>query len=236
MADGNNKVRQPYLKYDSVLIGPQAKDLDTGYYNDWTSLARSGTLRWFTDRTGGVPNWASSQQTDRSDWAFEVYQAGIEFYAPSVNALFNSNVTDLYMPEIFTTQLAQQMDFEWKIADVDYVLKVPGVHAPAGVGPSGIVYDSSPAGVVMGANNGEPIVSNSWKFPDPLRISTRTTISVESRIEQPLNQLFSGISGPGFKSYPNGDPAGTSIRMPNYYWIRVWLRGARYIENIGARG
>lgn len=230
------KVKQPYLKYDSIIIGPGAKQLDPGYFEDWLTFGRATSLKWFTDRASAVPNWATSTNTDRSDWPLEVHQGGVEFYAPYVDRQVNINITDNFMPQIFTTKLPVEMEFNFQIADTDLVLKLPGVHAPAGVGPFGIVYDASPAGIIAPAINGEPLINNSWKFPDPMRISTRTTITVSSRVEDPLIGLFTGgLTGPGFKAYPI-NPAGQIYNLPNWYVIRVWLRGARFIENIAARG
>lgn len=229
------KVKQPYLKYDSIVIGPNAKSMDSGFFNDWVTFARSSTLRWFTDRSSSVPNWASSSNTDRTDWAFEAHQAGIEFWAPKVVRNQNTEVTDIWMPETFTVDLPTMMSFDFKLADTDVVLKLPGVHAPAGVGSSGLFYDNSPSPTVIPAINGVPMIANSWKFPDPLKISMRTTITVESRVEEPLTGLLTNAAGPGFKVYPV-NMAGASYDLPNFYVIRVWLRGARYIDNIGARG
>lgn len=230
-----SKVKQPYLKYDSLVVGPGAKDLDTGYFNDWATFARASTLRWFVNRNSAVPDWASSQTSDRSDWAFEAHQGGIEYWAPTVNRATNVNVTDSFMPEIWTMDLPRQMSFEWKIADTDFVLKVPGVHAPGAVGPSGIVYDQSTAQIIAPPTNGLPIITNSWKFPDPLKISMRSTMEVQSRIEEPLNAMLAAMTGPGVKLYPTG-PAGNNYSLPCYYVIRVWMRGARYIDDVSARG
>lgn len=229
------KVKQPYLKYDSIVVASGAKDLDTGWFNDWPSFARASTLRWFTNRNSNIPQWASSQTSDRSDWAMEVHQAGIEFWAPTVNRAVNANVTDNFMPEIWSVNMPQQMAFEWQVAGTDFVLLVPGVHAPGAVGPGGIVYDSSPAGVVFPPPNGVPVITNSWKFPDPLKIAMRSTMEVQSRIEEPLNGMLVNMTGPGGKIYPTG-PAGGVYTLANYYVIRVWLRGARYIDDISARG
>ena len=236
MATQPAKVRQPFLKYDSIIIGPSAKDLDAGFFNDWPAFSRSSTIKWFVDRSSSVPNWASSSNTDRSDWAFEIHQAGIEFMSPAANTLVNTNATDNWMPEMFSTKLVEQMCFEFQVADTDMVLKIPGVHAPAGVGASGLIYDGSTTANVHPATNGVPTISNSWKFPDPLKVSMRSMMTVQSRMEEPLNTTFSNITGPGNKFVPNGAAAGGFTFTPCWYVIRVWLRGARFIDNVGARG
>ncbi len=230
-----SKVKQPYLKYDSLIVAQGAKEIDQGFYNDWATLSRASTLRWFTDRASGIPNWCTSQLSDRSDWAFEVHQAGIEYWAPTVNSARNANPTDNQMPEIWSVNMPQQMAFEWKLADTDFVLKVPGVHAPGAVGPHGIQFDQSPSGIIFPPPNGTPVITNSWKFPDPLKISMRSTMEVQSRIEEPLVGLLAAMTGPGSKLYVTG-PAGGVYALPNYYVIRVWMRGARYIDDISARG
>lgn len=235
MASAPVKVRQPWLKYDSIVIGTGAKTQDTGWFNVWSEFATASKVQWFTDRNSSVPDWATSDDSDRTDWPYEVHQFGIEFWAPAFTEQRNNILTDNYMPIVFTQQLANRLAFRLQLAQTDIILKIPGPHAPGAVGPYGLVMDNMPAGTVSPPTNGEPQIANSWKFPDPVKISMRSTIKLETRVEWPDQQFLSAVTGPGAQVFPV-NAVGDVSSLPNLYIIRAWLRGARYIENIGARG
>lgn len=229
------KVRQPWLKYDSIVIGPGAKTQDTGWFNTWQEFASASKISWFGDRSSSVPDWATSDDSDRTDWPYMIHQFGIEFWAPHTLQTRNALLTDNWAPLYFTQNLPFRLAFRLQLAQTDQILKLPGVHAPGGTGASGTVLDNSPSAMVIPPSNGTQSIKNSWIFPDPVKISTRSLIRLETKVEFPDQQFLAQAVGPGSQFFPvnaAGDPA----LLGNYYIIRAWLRGARYIENIGARG
>lgn len=228
-------VEQSALKWDTVCVQSNAKDFDSGWFNDFPTFAKASTIKFFVDRNSSVPEWATSQNSDRTDWAFEAHQMGIEFFAPAVDTIRNVNPVDNYLAEVWTTLLPRFTSFSLRLADTDQVLKLPGCHAPGGVGPHGMIRDGSDSPIMIPPTNGIPDVANSWKFPAPIKIAMRSTAVVETRIEEPVLSLLSVVTGPGSKIYPTG-PVGGAVFIPNTYGIRVWLRGRRFIDQIGARG
>lgn len=248
----NTRVAEQWVRYDSIVIGPGASDVDNGWYNTWAEFAAASKLVWFDKRSANVGDAYSNQTAERSDWAQDFFQTGIEWFAPLGLGERETQILDqVIMPELFTRELPNRMAFSVKLAQADEIAQFPGTHAPSGMGTTGIVASQSAATLFSPGQQGDPHTSNSWKWPEPVMLPAQGTIRVTARIDSPLKELLAELGSignatpvrqcPGFKQIPpctvdtgfSEEP--TFILYPNWYVIRVWFRGPRYLQLRGGR-
>lgn len=241
----NTRVAEQWERYDSIVIGPGAGDLDDGWFNSWADFAGADELNWFTKRSTSVGKAYANQSTERTDWAQDFYQTGIEFFAPAGMGELEQEVLDqVIMPLLFVRELPNRMPFKITIADSDTVALFPGSHAPPGYGTTGVEASQAPAPLMVPGQQGDPHVSNTWKWPEPIMLPAQGRITVTARIDAPIKSFLGKLAGcPGSKNVP---PCGAAlapgdnsevvpIEYPNWYVIRVFFRGPRYLQIRGAR-
>lgn len=241
----DTRVAEQWERYDSVVIGPGARDIDSGWFNDWASFAAADKIEFFKQRASSVGDSYSNQGTERTDFAQDFYQTGIEFYAPAGLGELETDLLDqMIMPLFFVRELPNRMPFRVKIADADEIALFPGSHAPSGYGVTGVEASQAPAPMMSPGQQGDAHVSNTWKWPEPVMVPAAGRISVIARIDTPAREFLRQLDGcPGSKNMPpcgaaqaslNNEPV-ESILYPNWYMIRVFFRGPRYLQLRGAR-
>ncbi len=237
------RVAEQWERYDSVVIGPTAKAFDEGWFNTWAEFAAADEIVWFQKRSSNVGRAYSNQQTERTDWAQDFYQTGIEFYAPPGLGERERDILDqVIMPIFFTRELPNRMSFRIALADADTIAEFPGIHCPSGYGTTGVEASQAPAPLMIPGQTGDAHVSNTWKWPEPVMLPAQGRIAVRGRIDQPIKAYLAQLTTcPGFKSLPLCGPAQpptgpvSLASYPNWYVIRVFHRGPRYLQLRGAR-
>jgi len=234
------RVAEPFVFVDTIVIGPGARDRDPGWFNTWQQFADASEIVWHTRRNPNVGEAYTNRPTERLDYAFDLYKLGIDFYAPTGMARHELDYLDaLPMPILFGDELIRCMSFSLDISATDNLLKIRGDKAPAGGASSGFFSDSSPASIIHASQNGTPQFRNMFSFPEPVMVPASATLTVTSRINDPIKGLFSQLTtSPGSKSLPLGNPAGGPqlfYTYPNWYKIAVFYVGARYLQLRSAR-
>lgn len=250
MADVDNQLaqmmqsarnREQWLRYDSIVIGPGAKDVSTGWFNSFADFANADNLTWFTaNRNGDVGLAYANISGTQEDFAQRVYQSGVEFIAPLGSANFDDAAIEGtgILQSMFVAELSKRMSFQFKVQDTDNVIIAPGIHLPGATGVEG------QQGVIQGAlasnagHNGAARVENSWKWPDPLALPAKSKITVTAQISKPIKDFLLQLDNlPGSKSIPvpagtdaDGNPLVEFATQRNWYVIRVWHRGPRYVQ------
>ena len=228
------RAEEQWERYDSVVIGDGAADQSRGWFNTWNAFAGAQQLRWFSGRDPGVGSAFTNQFDSRSDWAQDFHQVMCEFIAPPGMADIESDGNDaLITPTLFAQLLPQYLRLRVVLSDSDDIAAAPASHYPAGFGTSYPLVSAAAAPTVYAGNNGEPIVSNTWKFPEPVMLAAKSQIRIEGEISQPLAGAFLAMAGPGFKLIPAAN--GQDFQLANFYIIRITLRGPRYLQLRGAR-
>lgn len=221
-------------RYDSIVIGPGASDKSRGWFDTWEDFANADQLEWFSGRDTAAGPAYTNQNTERTDWAQDLYQTRIEFIAPPGLGDLETDVNDgQTLPILFTQQFPNQISIKVVLADSDEIARAPASHFPAGIGgayPS--VYGAAAPGAI-GAPNGDPHISNAWKWPDPIMLAAKAKLTVRGSIDAPLRGLLAAMAGPGYKDMPDGK--GGIKQMPNWYTIRISHWGPRYLQIRGAR-
>lgn len=230
------RVAEAWERYDGIAIGPGARDIDQNYFNTWSDLASADIITWFSSRAPGVGKSFTNQRTERTDWAQDFYQFGMEFYAPAGFADLETDQNDAqFFPLLFVKELAKRMSIRITIADTDEILVIPANRAPSGVGDASAFADGSAAPFMSPGVQGVPIMSNTWKFPVPIMLPAVGKITVEARIDNPLRNFYQQFTAsPGSKRVFN--PATQAfVEMGNLYTIIAAFRGPRYLQFRGAR-
>lgn len=249
MADAIRAVRaaEAWERYDTINVGPGAAQQSRGWYETFAGMAAADKLTWFVGREPSVGDAYTNQATERSDFAQDLYQFGAEFIAPTGFAEYEGGTEAQFIVDMFTKELPQRLSFRVKIAGVDDVLVLPGTHAPAGMGRTGAFGTDGVAPIFDGGTQGQAHVSNSWKWPDPIMLPAKAQIQVTARIDEPLRTFMQQLTGyPGVKAIPIRTlPAlGTApvtqnlvrnVAYPNWFGIRLFMRGPRYVQLRGAR-
>ncbi len=235
--------KEQWLRYDSVVIGPGAKEVDPTWFDTWAQFANAEKIRFNGgNRNGNVGLAYSNQQSEREDFAQDIYQSGIEFFSPPGILDLEQDATDaLLMPLIFTQELPRRSSFLFQIADTDTIAVAPGIHMPAGVGTSGGATVNPAADVTPSGVQGTPDVRNTWNWPEPIKIPAQAQFTVTMRLDQPWKRcLLQLVNSPKSKVIPipppePGQESPGVIVCENWYVIRVWHRGPRYVQLRGAR-
>lgn len=237
------KVRseEQWLRYDTICIGKGASAVDKGWFENFRDFANASNLVWFTSgRTSTVGESFCNLSGQSEDFAQRIYQSGIEFIAPPGLLGLTSNLADGGVAQtLFTEELPNYMRFNVKVQNVDEVLSVPGIHMPAGVGVTGQNASGAGALFTVAGHTGDANLRNTWSWPHALGIPSKSKIEVNARIDDPLKAWLLSLptSLPGSTDVPATDDNGevNTYALENWYRIRIWHRGPRYVQLRGAR-
>lgn len=225
---------EQWERYDSIVIGEGARARDNGWFDSWAELAAASEIQFFSGRGGNVGHAYTNQNTERTDWAQDLYQTHIEFVAPPGNADLEEQPLDAgYFAQMFTQQLPDALDVRVTLAESDDIARAPARHFPAGFGTTSPFIDGAASPQVLAGNSGVASVSNAWKWPTPIMLAAKSKLTVSMRLNEPLLSALRNMPPPGAKRIEL--PDGTVIRVPNWYVIRVTFRGPRYLQLRGAR-
>lgn len=229
------RAEEQWERFDSVVIGRDSANQSRGWFNSWNGFASAQQLRWFSGRDPGVGSAFTNQFSERSDWAQDFHQVCVEFIAPPGISDIETDQNDaLITPLLFAQMLPQYLNLTLVLSDSDSIAQAPASHYPSGFGISYPLVASAAATTVFAGNNGEPIVSNSWKFPSPVMLAAKSSIRIEGEISQPLRGALQAMAGPGDKLIPTANPQ-EPFSLANFFIIRATLRGPRYLQLRGAR-
>lgn len=228
------RVAEMWERYDSVVIGPGASDKSKGWFNTWADFAGADVLQWFSGRDTNAGPAFVNQTTERTDWAQDFYYTRIEFISPPGMADIETEPNDAQItPTLFAQQFPTQMSIKIVMSDADEIAKAPANHFPAGHGVTNPIISAAAAPSVIAGGQGDPHISNGWRWPDPVMLAAKAKVTVIGGIDAPLRAMLSNLPGPGYKNIPIGD--GEVHAMPNWYVIKVTHGGPRYLQLRGAR-
>lgn len=228
------RAAEQWERTDSIVIGPGARDVDDGWFNTWTEFAEADELVWFNGRSTNAGKSLVNQLSERTDWAQTIHQSLVEFIAPVGMSDIETDPNDGFRtPQLFVQLLPQYMPMQVKLSDTDGIALSPASHFPSGFGTSYPVQDGAAAPSAFGGNQGDPVVTQGWKWPDPVRLAAKSLIQNIAKIDQPMRRFLAALPGPGFKQFPDGQ--GGTVLLPNWYIIRCTHRGPRFLQLRGAR-
>ncbi len=232
---------EQWLRYDTICIGKGAKQVNTNWFEDFATFAGASNLVWFTaGRTKTVGESFCNLSGQSEDFAQRIYQTGIEFIAPPGMLGYTENLADGgIMQTIFEEEFPNYMRFSTKVQNVDEVLQLPGIHQPAGVGVTGQSATGAGALFTVAGHTGDANLRNTWAWPHALGIPSKSKIEVNATVDDPLKTFLLSLPDtlPGTTNVPvtNADNEVATFALENWYRIRIWHRGPRYVQLRGAR-
>ena len=227
------RAQEWWQRYDSVVIGPGARDRSRGWYNSWADFANASTIKWFGGREGAGLEY-TNQERERTDWAQDLFFTNVEFITPSAPGDTYTEPNDAeVMKYLFTGDLANQLTLTTVLAESDEISKAPAIHYPAGWGNAYAALGSVSSPTVLPGTSGEPNINNAWKWPEPIMLAAKATLQVNGILGSPLRDVLGNLPGPGFRSIPDGN--GGFVEIPCWYVIRITFSGPRYLQLRGAR-
>jgi len=232
---------EAWLRYDSHVIGKGASKVHNSWHENWQDFANASKLIWFTaGRTEAVGEAYCNLAGQQEDYAQRVFQSGIEFIAPPGYQGFEENIADTgFIQSLFLNMLPNNMSFGIKLQNVDNILRLPGIHMPAGTGVSGAVQNGAGALFSMPGHTGDANLRNTWSWPTPVGIPSQSKIQYSAEIDDPMKSFLRALPTnlPGNAQLPAiGDNNELElIEFNNWFVIRVWNRGPRYVQLRGAK-
>lgn len=230
------RAQEQWERYDSVVVGQGASVQARGWFENWNTFAQAQNLQWFSGRDAGVGPSYTNQEGERTDWAQDIYQVTVQFIAPLGIADLETDPNDALNTQALFMMLASNLHLRVILSESDEIASAPADHFPASFGQANVLANQQASPVFSVGTNGEAVVTNSWKFPEPIMLAAKSKITVRGTIDRPLANTFLNILGPGQKNIPTGRPAPNDfVLQPNWYVIRVTMRGPRYLQLRGAR-
>ena len=225
---------ETWTRYDTIVIGKGASQRSRGWFETWKEFSEADQLEWFSGRDTAAGPAYTNQNTERTDWAQDLYQTRIEFIVPPGLADLETDSNDaLITPVLFSTLFPNLISIKVVLADSDEIMRAPAAFYPAGLGPAYGHISGAASPSTIAPSNGEPHISNSFVWPDPIMLAAKAKLTVRGSIDAPLRGLLADMIGPGSKNVPIGD--GATSNMPNWYGIRISFWGPRYLQIRGAR-
>lgn len=231
--------KEQWCRYDSVVIGPGARDEDPGWFNNWQQFAAvQDEIKLFAGPRQNV-NPAYSNSGEREDWAQMVYGMWGEFLAPVTDTRQLTNQLDADLARWWTNEVPRATYLTVKLQDTDQILSIPATYAPAGHGATELRVDGASAPTINPGNSGSSQVGQCWQWPIPLGVPALKRIQVGLKFDR---RIFSSIAyasnAPGFTTWVGQDPNNPFnfiiSNIANRFVLRVGLFGPRFVQLRGA--
>lgn len=229
------RAQEQWERIDSIVVGEGASALSRGWFDSFALMAGAANLVWFSGRDPSVGPAYTNQDGERTDFAQDIYQVTVQAIIPVGQADLESNSNDASTYPLLFAQFLSALSLRVVLSESDEIANAPADHFPGSFGIANLTLASQPAQVTYAGTNGEAIVSNSWKFPEPIMLAAKSRITVKGLIDRPYRDTFAALVGPGHKVIPTGNPAAPTVNHPNWYTIRMTMRGPRYLQLRGAR-
>ena len=230
--------KEYYPWYDSVVVGPGANDASSSWFNTFSDFGNADRILWFRGNGRTVGESYSNMPNERLDFAYTIYGAQVDFFAPYGNARFDADIIDSQvMPLYWLHDLPQRLSMKLKIAGTDELFTIPAVKIPSGGGPINTIITGNIDATVSGGSNGLMMAQNMWVAPEPFELPANQTLTVEGRVDAPLRGYLQALTAnPNSKLLPTGNPAGGNLyTMPNWFAVRFLFHGAAHRQLRGAR-
>lgn len=235
------RAAQPWIRYDSVVVGQGFGNSQIGWYNNFRDFALEESLVFFsTNRTKQAGLEFVNISGDTEDWAQKIYATRIEFGASPGIGQFDADSRDSTLWQyIWKEELTRRMSVAIELADTDNVFQGVPVMMPSNMGTDGSNSDGNASAVNTGAHTGNANLGVGYVWPKPLEVPAKGKITCTLRLGRGLRQLLQSVAdGPSVKVIPVVDPQTgqeTTVEVPNVFFIRISMWGPRRVQLRGAR-
>lgn len=234
------RAEEQWLRYDTICVGRGASRISPSWFENFADFANADSLVWNDGtRTRQVGTSYCNQSGDTEDWAQRVYQSGMDFEAPSGMLGYEEVGAEAgQLQQIWIRDMPSMMAASVILQDTDTVLLVPAEHLPSSAGVSGQSMNGAGFLVADAGQRGTGDTRNTWTWPVPLDLAAKSKIAVSARIDTPIREFLRGLDTVPTAKFVVVPAAGGGVKQVeyrNWYRIRVWHRGPRYVQLRGAR-
>jgi hypothetical protein len=230
MGESFSNVRQDFLLWDTIRIGPNVPTQVSGWFANFTDLLADGNKQsFFNQRQESEAHTAYTNMKKKTglDWHVIITDIGIGFdYPDPVNVdMFDG---DRSAAKLFTQKCMKDSSCALFIGGADYkILSFVPEMAPYGFGPQGNQVGGSLTSFSSLVTNGNPAGGNRFWFTNQaIPLPKDTAINVDWTMEKPLRDLLTAMVAPKPIVFATGD-------YVNEVKISVCIRGLREVQQLG---
>lgn len=220
--------------YDAAQIRSDIEQDKLGY-KSYQAMGALDEWPFFDQRKSDVGiAYTNRDSNETLEYVFHAYSLGVRFVpAPClVEPPADGGGADNHLVhQVLNQALLEHVGLIVRVQQDDKLIHQATL-APDGAGPFGVSVGVA-GGVApfagVGAycsTNGEPLLANRWKWPDPVSIPRGATFSVRLRPSKYLKALMTAMPGPGDYDFHNGTVKTT---VPACALMRVDLIGKREV-------
>lgn len=249
-------VSEAQLLYDTVLVCNDVNDWE--FHDGWTTtfalLGAQIEIPFFNvrNRNHGLP-YNNQDTRDQTAYGMQIYSMGVSFFAPQIaSQLFESGrtqwdvdcVEEIHSP-IWEADLPRHASITLRINQDDRIRHQVAM-APPGYGPFGggmghgdpnqwgadAASQDIPSIMKGATTQSVPENTNRWKFPVPIDVPRRATISAVLKFSEYARQLLQTMAGPGDLWFWDSDNH-VSLVKSSCFGIQLSLQVKRYVQQRG---
>ena len=261
-AAGYQNVPEALTLCDTILICGYAKSLKwhDGYFGTFALAGQANSWPFFNVRNRNHGLAYNNQDTrDTLAYAFEIYSIGVDFWAPAViqqqqyfapNGSAEAMLSYQNMSALWICDLPRHASIKFNV-NQDEKLNATCCMVPPGMGPVGggagqgdfATLIPPPFGgapevlspMYAALTQGTPEITSRFKFPNPIQIPRRASITAVITLSEYGRQLLQTMTGPWYyKLLDKSEPATTAAYKWAAFGVTVSLQGKRLIQQRGA--
>jgi len=224
-------VLEPWIIYDTVLIGTSVDPKYPGGVANFTELAQKDHLAYLNARNtaeAGGKFYTNISSKDKLPWPFWLESIGMRFMLPSPNTNSGEEHTALMAAEkVFADILPEHCVFEFAVREDTILIEKPAF-LPSGFGPTGFMQmqNASPGLSASLITNGDPNSNNRFKFVgDAVGLPRDTPISGKLTFSDHGKTLLEALATVPSLDFID-EVAGVAM-------IELTLRGMREVQQRG---
>lgn len=244
---------------DTMLVCGYSQSLKwhDGYFVSFAAAGQANSWPFYNVRNRNHGLAYNNQDTrDTLSYAYEIYSIGVDFWAPTViqqnqdipaNGTPGAFLTYQNMSAIWTCDLPRHASIRFNV-NQDEKLNATCCMVPPGMGPVGGGAGQGDFGVLVNPpladalhpmyaalTQGEPEITCRFKFPNPIQVPRRASISAVITVAEYGRQLLQSMTGPWYYKLLDKNTFGNSAV---YKWaafgVTVSLQGKRLVQQRGA--
>lgn len=239
------RAQESWPLYDTILIGSEVPS-QPGWYPSFQAAAQETELSFFNmrNRSQVGPQYCNLDTSEQLDFAYEIDSIGVDFLAPPSSQ--GRNVTGSFVSDsdtpfgVFMGDLIRHASLSL-VLNQDEKLNAPLSALPSGIGPTGGMNRAHPqvaapqavinqAGIQGQITNGQPVMTNRWPFPKPIRVPRNHNLRAVIRLSEWGRYMLNELQGPYNIFMGNNAQAPEDGIVPAVCAIRVTLIGNRFVQ------
>jgi hypothetical protein len=245
---GFANVPEALTLYDTVLVTQHILKWHDGWFTSFLAAGQANSFPFLNVRNRNHHLAYNNQDTrDQMPYAMEVYSIGVDFWGPSQAEIESGGEFGMIYQQnhasIWMVDLPRHASIKFNV-NQDEKLNAQCCMVPSGMGPVGGGVGQGVMAYAEGFTGGTPNpmlgmttmgmadITCRFKFPNPIQIPRRASISAVVTLSEYGRQLLQSLVGPWqyvFKDWESG----RELFKWMAYGITVSLQGKRLVQQRG---